>query len=124
MRNCEKLEILASIEAVVESKLHLLVPIARSWQASDFVPDLSRENWQQELTEFRKAAQGISDELLVVMVGSTVTEEALPSYQTSLNRMDGLKDETGASTNAWARWTRGWTSEENRHGDLLNTICI
>ena len=29
-------------------------------------------------------------------------------------------DETGASNDPWARWTRGWTAEENRHGELLN----
>ena len=23
----------------------------------------------------------------------------------------------------WARWTRGWTAEENRHGDLMNKYC-
>lgn len=28
----------------------------------------------------------------------------------------------GGDVSAWARWTRGWTSEENRHGDLLNKL--
>jgi acyl-[acyl-carrier-protein] desaturase len=49
-----------------------------------------------------------------------VTEEALPTYQTWLNRLQGLTDQTGASANPWAKWSRGWTAEENRHGDLLN----
>ncbi len=35
-------------------------------------------------------------------------------------RLDGTSDETGASPTAWAHWTRHWTAEENRHGDLLN----
>lgn len=26
----------------------------------------------------------------------------------------------GGDNTAWGRWNRGWTSEENRHGDLLN----
>ena len=30
------------------------------------------------------------------------------------------EDETGTEATGWARWLRGWTSEENRHGDLLN----
>jgi acyl-[acyl-carrier-protein] desaturase len=34
--------------------------------------------------------------------------------------LDGVRDETGASLTSWARWTRAWTAEENRHGDLLN----
>ena len=28
----------------------------------------------------------------------------------------------GGDTTSWARWNRGWTSEENRHGDLLNKL--
>ena len=23
----------------------------------------------------------------------------------------------------WARWTRAWVAEENRHGDLMNKYC-
>ncbi|KAF2300352.1 hypothetical protein GH714_012306 [Hevea brasiliensis] len=34
--------------------------------------------------------------------------------------LDGVRDETGASPTSWAIWTRAWTAEENRHGDLLN----
>mmetsp|Transcript_4691 Transcript_4691/g.5231 ORF Transcript_4691/g.5231 Transcript_4691/m.5231 type:complete len:268 (+) Transcript_4691:1377-2180(+) len=49
-----------------------------------------------------------------------VTEEALPTYQTLLNTFEGCDDPTGTTDSAWARWSRGWTSEENRHGDLLN----
>eukprot|EP01018_Ginkgo_biloba_P001119 Gb_22819 [translate_table: standard] len=28
--------------------------------------------------------------------------------------------DAGASPSSWAVWTRAWTAEENRHGDLLN----
>jgi acyl-[acyl-carrier-protein] desaturase len=65
------------------------------------------------------AAQ-VPDELLVVLIGDMVTEEALPTYQTLLNTFEGCDDPTGTTDTAWARWSRGWTSEENRHGDLLN----
>ncbi|XP_057981286.1 probable ubiquitin-conjugating enzyme E2 37 [Malania oleifera] len=37
-----------------------------------------------------------------------------------LNTLDGVRDETGASLTSWEIWTRAWTAEENRHGDLLN----
>ncbi|MFS8002954.1 putative stearoyl-[acyl-carrier-protein] 9-desaturase [Helianthus anomalus] len=36
-----------------------------------------------------------------------------------LNTLDGVRDETGLSPTPWAIWTRAWTAEENRHGDLL-----
>ena len=48
------------------------------------------------------------------------TEEALPTYMNMLNTLEGTKDATGASESGWAQWTRGWTAEENRHGDLMN----
>jgi acyl-[acyl-carrier-protein] desaturase len=69
---------------------------------------------------FREPASELSDELLVVLVGDMVTEEALPNYAVSLNLI--ARDETGTSTGPWSKWLRGWTSEENRHGDLLNAF--
>ena len=47
-------------------------------------------------------------------------QEALPTYLTLLNTLEGTDDPTGAVDTAWGRWSRQWTSEENRHGDLLN----
>jgi acyl-[acyl-carrier-protein] desaturase len=98
----------------------LLKPASESWQPADFLPDLAADNWKDQLTDFRQQAQNLPDEVLVVLVGDMVTEEALPSYQTWLNRLQGVSDPTGASDSPWARWGRGWTAEENRHGDLLN----
>ena len=49
-----------------------------------------------------------------------ITEEALPTYMTMLNTLDGVRDETGASPTPWGVWTRAWTAEENRHGDIMN----
>lgn len=108
------------LEKFAEEQLSLLKPVRDSWQPSDFLPDMARENWREDLEELRGKAAGLSDEVLAVLVGNVITEEALPSYQTWLNRSGVLKDETGASLTPWARWTRGWTAEENRHGDLLN----
>jgi len=116
-----KFEVIKSIEGFVEENLSsLLKPVDESWQPSDFLPDMTKESWQDELKEIRERAKEIPDELLVVLVGDMVTEEALPSYQTWLNKLEGITDVTGASSSAWAKWSRGWTSEENRHGDLLN----
>jgi len=91
-----------------------------SWQPQDYLPDLSKEGWLEEVQELRGMAAEIPDEVLVVLIGDMVTEEALPTYQTLLNTFEGCDDPTGTTDNAWARWSRGWTSEENRHGDLLN----
>lgn len=113
-------ETLVNLEDIVKDQLHFLKPVADSWQPSDLLPDMAASDWREKVAELRKAALTLSDEVLVVLVGNIVTEEALPSYQTWLNRTHGLRDETGASPSPWGQWTRGWTAEENRHGELLN----
>ncbi len=119
--NSSRFEVINSIEEFVSKNLSsLLKPIEESWQPSDFLPDMTKDGWRDEVNEFRERAKEMPDELLVVLVGDMVTEEALPTYQTWLNRLEGITDVTGTSDSAWAKWSRGWTSEENRHGDLLN----
>lgn len=114
-------EVVKSMEPFVAEHLSsLLKSVDENWQPTDLLPDMTAENWREQITEFRQRAKTLTDEVLVVLVGDMVTEEALPSYQTWLNRFDGIKDTTGDSDSPWARWSRGWTSEENRHGDLLN----
>ena len=113
-------EMIVDLENIAEEQLPLLKSVKDSWQPSDFLPDMTDKNWHEKVYDLRKEAASLSDEVLVILVGNIVTEEALPSYQTWLNRIHGLKDETGASLNPWALWMRGWTAEENRHGELLN----
>jgi len=92
----------------------------KAWQPQDYLPDMSKEDCLDEVKELRKMSGGLTDEVLVVLIGDLITEEALPTYQTLLNTFEGCDDPTGTTDTAWARWSRGWTSEENRHGDLLN----
>ncbi len=116
-----KLEVIKSMEGFVGENLGaLLKPVDESWQPSDFLPDLTKGDWKEQITEFRARANDLPDDVLVILVGDMITEEALPTYQAWLNRLQGVADPTGASDSPWARWGRGWTSEENRHGDLLN----
>ncbi|GKE88670.1 stearoyl-[acyl-carrier-protein] 9-desaturase, chloroplastic, partial [Tanacetum coccineum] len=87
----------------------------------DFLPDLASDGFVEQVMELRARANELPDEYFVVLAGDMITEEALPTYQTMLNTLDGVRDETGASLTPWAIWTRAWTAEENRHGDLLHT---
>jgi acyl-[acyl-carrier-protein] desaturase len=122
MMNPGQLEVIKSMEPFVADNLGaLLKSVNESWQPSDFLPDFSAGNWREQIGDFREQAKALPDDLLVILVGDMVTEEALPSYQSWLNRLSGVSDPTGASDSPWARWGRGWTSEENRHGDLLHT---
>jgi len=111
-------EVLRGMEDFVGENLTFLAPIDKAWQPSDYLPDLTAQDWREKLEAFRGPAVELSDELLVVLVADMVTEEALPSYSVSLNNL--AQDFTGVDPNPWAKWLRGWTSEENRHGDLLN----
>lgn len=109
-----------SLQDAVEGHLSLLTPVDQIWQPTDFLPDFSAEDWSEQLVRFREAARCLPDDLLAVLVGNMVTEEALPNYAISLEHI--VKDPTseGVTDTPWARWLRGWTAEENRHGDLLN----
>lgn len=113
-----QLEILDSLDAVVESNLDLLSPIDKAWQPSDYLPNFAQPDWLEQLSTLRQSASSLSDEVLVVLVGDMVTEEALPNYAIALNGL--ARDQQGNSPSPWARWMRGWIAEENRHGDLLN----
>ena len=117
----EKVEIFKSLEGWAEAEiLPFLKTVEKSWQPQDFLPEPSSDEFYDEVREIRARAKELPDDYLVCLVGDMITEEALPTYQTMLNTLDGVRDETGASLISWARWTRAWTAEENRHGDLLN----
>ncbi|KAK9289203.1 hypothetical protein L1049_017677 [Liquidambar formosana] len=116
----EKIEIFKSLEEwAKENVLVNLKPVEKSWQPQDFLPDPASVGFYEQVNDLRERTKDIPDDYFVVLVGDMITEEALPTYQTSLNTLDGVRDETGASLTSWATWIRAWTAEENRHGDLL-----
>ncbi|MBC7785694.1 MAG: acyl-ACP desaturase, partial [Burkholderiales bacterium] len=114
------MELLDSLRSVVQTNLSLLLPPDQAWQPTDYLPDLTAPDWREQMERFREPAEQLSDEVLVVLVGDMVTEEALPNYAISLNLI--ATDHTGTGTDPWAIWMRGWIAEENRHGDLLNAF--
>lgn len=72
-----------------------LIPSSKSWQPSDYLPDPASAEFPDAIRALRKECGNLPPEYLVVLVGDMVTEEALPSYISMLNRMDGCKDNTG-----------------------------
>ncbi|XP_051140085.1 stearoyl-[acyl-carrier-protein] 9-desaturase 6, chloroplastic-like [Andrographis paniculata] len=120
----EKVEVFKSLEPwATRNLLPLLKPVEKCWQPSDFLPDpsLPDDEFMDKVLSLRKSSNGLPNDYFVVLVGDMVTEEAIPTYQSMINLCDGIKDDTGASQSPWATWTRGWTAEENRHGDLLRS---
>jgi acyl-[acyl-carrier-protein] desaturase len=94
-----------------------LKPIETNWQPADMLPDATQENFLEEVKLLRESTRELPYDYVAVLIGDTITEEALPTYESWLMDMEGV-DQGGA--NSWSRWIRGWTAEENRHGDLLN----
>ena len=109
-----------SIRPFIPQLLKLLKPTDTNWQPQDFLPNPESPDFLDEVAELQKRTAGIPDDHLVVLVGDMITEEALPTYMNMLNTLEGTKDKTGADDTAWGKWTRKWTAEENRHGDLMN----
>ncbi len=106
----------------LESKIHgfvedFLIPPEKIWQPTDFLPNSQNDSFMEEVKEIREISKELDDDFWVVLVGDTITEEALPTYESWLMEVDGIKQDPD---NGWAKWLRAWTSEENRHGDVLN----
>ena len=113
-----RLEVMQFLEKNVDSFVdQFLIPVEQIWQPSDFLPDSQNENFFEEVKELREIAKDLPYDFWVVMVGDTITEEALPTYESWLMEVEGVDNE---GRNGWSKWVRQWTGEENRHGDLLN----
>ena len=95
-----------------------LIPIETNWQPSDFLPDPTKESFFDEVKEIQKAAKELSYDYWAVLIGDMITEEALPTYESTIMAVNGV--DMVHEPQGWARWTRAWTAEENRHGDLLS----
>lgn len=118
--NPSRLEVMRHIEPrLAEALPNLLRSVERSWQPTDFSPDLGTEEGLEEVRALRQEALALSDDAIVVLTGDMITEEALPSYASWISALDG-PDVQGEPANAWGAWNRGWCAEENRHGDILN----
>jgi len=95
-----------------------LRPIDENWQPADLLPNASMENFFEEVKRLQERARELSYDLMAVLIGDTITEEALPSYESWIHTVQGIND--AERTSGWRTWTRHWTAEENRHGDVLN----
>jgi len=113
-----RLEVMEFLEKSVDSFIEqFLIPIEKIWQPTDFLPNSESETFLDEVKELREIAKDLPYDFWVVMVGDTITEEALPTYESWLMNVEGVDNE---GRNSWSKWVRQWTGEENRHGDLLN----
>ncbi|MEL1255560.1 acyl-ACP desaturase [Flavobacterium sp. DGU38] len=118
-----RLEVMQFLEKNVDSFVEqYLIPVETIWQPSDFLPDSQGENFFEDVKELREIAKELPYDFWVTLVGDTITEEALPTYESWLMDVEGVDqvDQVENGGNGWAKWVKQWTGEENRHGDLLN----
>ena len=113
-----RLEVMQFLENKVEGFMEeYLIPVEKIWQPTDFLPNSESDTFFEELKELRELAKDLPYDFWVAMVGDTITEEALPTYESWLMDVEGVDN---VERNGWAQWVRQWTGEENRHGDVLN----
>lgn len=113
-----KVEVLKYLESFVAENINnFLKTVENSWQPADFLPDASMDSFFEEVKNLQERAKELSYDLLAVLIGDTITEEALPTYESWLFAISDMNTDEDSP---WTKWNRGWTAEENRHGDLLN----
>lgn len=94
-----------------------LSSVETNWQPSELLPMTHSESFFEDLKTIQGQAENMDYDLLAVLIGDTITEEALPTYETWLGALEGVKQNIHGG---WMKWIRSWTAEENRHGDVLN----
>ncbi|UKJ08444.1 acyl-ACP desaturase [Solitalea lacus] len=113
-----RLEVMKHLEKDIQEALdEFLTPIDKIWQPADLLPDASSENFFEEVKLLQDSARELSYDLVAVLIGDTITEEALPTYESWLAGVEHVSQDYNGP---WSRWVRAWTAEENRHGDVLN----
>lgn len=112
-------EVMTYLEKDIHEAIpQFLKPIDEIWQPADLLPQSDREDFFDQVKELQARAATLSYDLVAVLIGDTITEEALPTYESWLMQVKGPKE---GPDSGWHNWVRNWTAEENRHGDILNT---
>ncbi len=118
--NGSRIEVMRHLEQTVQDILpEYLKAEDEYWQPSDLLPDVNSDEGFDRVRELQAAARELPDDVLVVLIGDMITEEALPTYTHWIGALDGV-DAGGEPRNVWGDWLRRWAGEENRHGDALN----
>ena len=120
--NNTRLEVMKTIEKNIDTFVDkFLISPDKIWQPTDFLPNSQSDNFLNEVKEIRELSKDMDDDFWICMVGDTITEEALPTYESWILDIDGVSQhDNNGGDNGWAKWLRAWTGEENRHGDVLN----
>ncbi len=97
-----RLEVMQFLEKNIDSFVeNYLIPVEKIWQPSDLLPNSEKDTFLDEVTELREIAKELPYDFWVVLVGDTITEEALPTYESWLMDVEGVDQKTAkAATTA------------------------
>jgi acyl-[acyl-carrier-protein] desaturase len=118
-----RLEVMQTLEKRIDEIANkFLIKPEDIWQPTDFLPNPQGDSFIDEVKEIRELSKDLDDDFWICMIGDTITEEALPTYESWLLDVVGISQHEETGDNGWAKWVRAWTGEENRHGDVLNKM--
>ncbi len=103
-----RLEVMQFLEKKIDTFVdEFLIPVEKIWQPTDLLPNSQNETFFEEVRELREIAKDLPYDFWVTIVGDTITEEALPTYESWLMDVEGVdQDNCG---NGWSKWIRQWT---------------
>lgn len=111
----KRANVLTRITPFVEEKLTLLLDPNKAWQPSLVLPSPESLEFKQIQLE----AKMLTPETKVVIVGSLITEDGLPNFTAEISRFGESFGIDEKEDSPWEKWRRGWASEEDRHGRLI-----
>jgi acyl-[acyl-carrier-protein] desaturase len=118
MEKVSKVEVMNYLDKeIAEAIPQFLKPIDEIWQPADLLPHSQNEEFFGQIKELQQKAGNLPYHLLAVLIGDTITEEVLPTYESWLSLIQPANEDREGG---WNQWIRAWTAEENRHGDVLN----
>lgn len=118
MSKISKVEVMNHLDKeILEAIPMFLKPIETIWQPADLLPHPNSIEFFDDIKKLREKAENLSYDLIAVLIGDTITEEVLPTYESWLSMIKPMNEDREGG---WNKWVRAWTSEENRHGDVLN----
>ena len=118
MEKVSKVEVMNYLDKEIAGAIpQFLKPIDEIWQPADLLPHSENEEFIDQIKELQQKAGNLPYPLLAVLIGDTITEEVLPTYESWLSLIQPANEDREGG---WNQWIRAWTAEENRHGDVLN----
>ena len=87
-----RIEVMQTLEKNIDVFVDkFLIPAEKIWQPTDFLPNSQKDTFIDEVKEIQEISKELDDDFWVVMVGDTITEEALPTYESWLLDLDGVQ---------------------------------